>query len=132
MDSTVFVNGKTVGEWKYGYSTFEFDITDYLVPGENDIRVRVVYQSPNSRWYSGRAFTAMWLITRSRLILYPTASIFRPGEGRSWKVEVDAEMVDKSGKCGITAYAGSGGVPADAKGEAAAAQHYGLKAAMLL
>jgi beta-galactosidase len=118
MDSTVFVNGKTVGEWKYGYSTFEFDITDYLVPGENDIRVRVVYQSPNSRWYSGAGiYRNVWLITREPAHFVSDGIYISARRGEEgWKVEVDAEMVDKSGKCGITAYAGSGGVPADAKG----------------
>ncbi len=53
MDSSVYVNGKKAGEWKYGYSTFEFDITELLCEGENLITVRVNYQSPNSRWYSG-------------------------------------------------------------------------------
>lgn len=64
MDSTLFVNDKEVGEWKYGYSTFEFDITDYLVDGENDIKVRVVHESPNSRWYSGAGiYRSVWLKT---------------------------------------------------------------------
>ncbi|MBQ5334036.1 MAG: DUF4982 domain-containing protein, partial [Oscillospiraceae bacterium] len=53
MDSKVYVNGKLAGEWKYGYSTFEFDITDLLKDGENLITVRVDHHSPNSRWYSG-------------------------------------------------------------------------------
>lgn len=53
MDSRVYVNGKLVGEWKYGYSTFQFDITDFLNEGENLIAVRVDYRAPNSRWYSG-------------------------------------------------------------------------------
>ncbi len=53
MDSSVYVNGTLAGDWKYGYSTFEFDITDLLKDGENLITVRVNYCSPNSRWYSG-------------------------------------------------------------------------------
>ncbi|MBD5128798.1 MAG: DUF4982 domain-containing protein [Ruminococcaceae bacterium] len=53
MDSRVYVNGGLAGEWKYGYSTFEFDITDHLKDGENLITVRVDYRAPNSRWYSG-------------------------------------------------------------------------------
>ncbi len=53
MDSKVYVNGALAGEWKYGYSTFEFDITDLLKDGENLIAVRVDYRSPNTRWYSG-------------------------------------------------------------------------------
>ncbi|MCR4780834.1 MAG: DUF4982 domain-containing protein [Ruminiclostridium sp.] len=53
MDSTVYVNGKETGGRKYGYSCFSLDITDNLREGDNDIYVRVRYQSPNSRWYSG-------------------------------------------------------------------------------
>lgn len=62
MDCTVYVNGKAVGEWKYGYSTFEFDITDFLDDGENLIAVRVDHKSPNSRWYSGAGiYRKVWL-----------------------------------------------------------------------
>ncbi|MFR1904838.1 MAG: sugar-binding domain-containing protein [Clostridium neonatale] len=53
MDSTLYVNNKFVGEWKYGYSSFEHDITNVLVEGENEILIRVIHQSPNSRRYSG-------------------------------------------------------------------------------
>ena len=53
MDSKVYVNGVLAGEWKYGYSTFEFDITDLVKDGENLIAVRVDYRCPNTRWYSG-------------------------------------------------------------------------------
>ncbi|MCM1165303.1 MAG: DUF4982 domain-containing protein [Lachnospiraceae bacterium] len=62
MDSRVFVNGELAGEWKYGYSTFEFDITDRLRDGENLIAVRVDYRAPNSRWYSGAGiYRRVWL-----------------------------------------------------------------------
>jgi beta-galactosidase len=46
MDSSVYVNQQFVGEWKYGYSSFEHDITQALVDGENEILVKVVHQSP--------------------------------------------------------------------------------------
>lgn len=62
MDSRVYVNGVLAGEWKYGYSTFEFDITDLLRDGENLIAVRVDYRCPNTRWYSGAGiFRNVWL-----------------------------------------------------------------------
>ena len=98
MDSTVFVNGKTVGEWKYGYSTFEFDITDYLVPGENEIKVRAVYQSPNSRWYSGAGiYRNVWLITRDPAHFVSDGIYISAGKcEEGWKVEVDAEIIDES------------------------------------
>ena len=53
MDTTVYVNDKEVGKWKYGYTTFSFDITGALKNGENRILVRVNHKSPNTRWYSG-------------------------------------------------------------------------------
>ena len=53
MDSTIYINGKKAGEWKYGYSTFTLDITEFLKQGENEIFVSVCFQNPNSRWYSG-------------------------------------------------------------------------------
>lgn len=62
FDSAVFVNGTSAGEWKYGYSTFELDITNFLKEGENLIAVRINYQSPNSRWYSGAGiYRKVWL-----------------------------------------------------------------------
>jgi len=64
MDSRVYVNGQQAGEWKYGYSTFEFDITEFLCEGGNLIRVRVDYHEPNSRWYSGAGiYRRVWLKT---------------------------------------------------------------------
>ena len=64
MDSTVFVNGKEAFRWKYGYTTFDADITDYLVAGENTIAVRAVYRDPNTRWYSGAGiYRRVWLVT---------------------------------------------------------------------
>ena len=53
MDSRLYVNGVQAFEWKYGYSSFEADITDFLRDGDNLIAVRADYRSPNSRWYSG-------------------------------------------------------------------------------
>ena len=62
MDSAVYVNGRKVGEWKYGYSSFTQEITEFLVPGENEVMVSACFQSPNSRWYSGAGiYRDVWL-----------------------------------------------------------------------
>lgn len=53
MNSAVFVNGNCAGEWKYGYTSFEYDITPFVKDGENLVEVICVYQNPNTRWYSG-------------------------------------------------------------------------------
>ncbi len=70
MNCTVYVNEKRVYDWKYGYSAFEFDITDALRDGENTVYVQVRHQSPNSRWYSGAGiYRNVWLITRPQVHL---------------------------------------------------------------
>ncbi len=70
MDSAVYVNGSQVGEWKYGYSAFSFDITDYLCPGDNELLVGVRHQAPNSRWYSGAGiYRNVWLKVSPRVFL---------------------------------------------------------------
>src|SRR5574344_2067174 len=50
MNSTVYVNGKEVGHRPYGYSSFEYDITSYLLQGDNVVAVKVDNSDqPNSR-----------------------------------------------------------------------------------
>ena len=52
MDCTLYVNGQEACVWKYGYSAFHVDITEYLHQ-TNELLLKVVHQSPNSRWYTG-------------------------------------------------------------------------------
>ena len=51
----VFVNGREVGFWPYGYNSFSFDITDFLNPAgpDNVLAVRLENQPEASRWYPG-------------------------------------------------------------------------------
>ncbi len=53
MDSVIYVNGQKAFEWKYGYSAFDCEVTEFLHEGVNLITVSVTHISPNSRWYSG-------------------------------------------------------------------------------
>ncbi len=53
MDSTLYVNGKPAGTHHYGYSAFEYDITDLLADGDNELIMQIRHKSPNTRWYSG-------------------------------------------------------------------------------
>jgi len=64
MCTTVWLNGKELGEHVYGYTPFEFDVTDVInFDGENEIVVRVNNSfQPNSRWYTGSGITRdVWL-----------------------------------------------------------------------
>jgi len=68
MDSTIYVNREQVAQWKYGYSTFEVIITPYLKEGQNEILVRVDFQAPNSRWYSGAGiYRDIWMKVRHQM-----------------------------------------------------------------
>ncbi|MBR6019442.1 MAG: DUF4982 domain-containing protein [Lachnospiraceae bacterium] len=65
MDSRYYINGREVFAWPYGYSTFEFEITPYLLEGDNELVVTVTYKSPNTRWYSGAGiFRNVYLLTK--------------------------------------------------------------------
>jgi beta-galactosidase len=63
MNSDVWINGHHLGSRPYGYSSFAYDATRYLVPGVNVVAVRVDNsQQPNSRWYTGSGiYRHTWL-----------------------------------------------------------------------
>lgn len=96
MDSTIFINGSNVGEWKYGYSSFEFDITDALADGENEIIVRAVLQIPNSRWYSGGGiYRNVWFMSVPKLhFASDGVYIWTENKDEIWSVHVSCEIVD--------------------------------------
>ena len=49
----VYLNGKKVGEWAYGYAYFYFDISDNLLEGKNTLAVKLSNKEFSSRWYPG-------------------------------------------------------------------------------
>jgi beta-galactosidase len=63
MNSDVWLNGRHLGGRPYGYSSFVFDVSPYLVSGVNVVAVRVDNsRQPNSRWYTGSGiYRHVWL-----------------------------------------------------------------------
>lgn len=52
--SRVWINSNHLGGWAYGYSTFGFDISEFVRAGENVISVRVEHNEvADSRWFTG-------------------------------------------------------------------------------
>ncbi|GJM69646.1 hypothetical protein HMSSN036_18620 [Paenibacillus macerans] len=94
MDSTLYVNGQQIGEWKYGYSSFEHEITEALAAGENEIVLKVVFQSPNSRWYSGAGiYRNVWLKTRGRShIVTDGIYVSAARDGDAWQADIETEL----------------------------------------
>jgi beta-galactosidase len=50
----VWLNGKLVGGWPFGYASWHLDLTPYVVPGgENQLAIRLDNPPSSSRWYPG-------------------------------------------------------------------------------
>ncbi|MCL1820216.1 MAG: DUF4982 domain-containing protein [Oscillospiraceae bacterium] len=96
MDSSLYVNGQLVGEWKYGYTAFEHDITDYIRPQEsNTLLLTVNYHGQSARWYTGAGIIRdVWLITRGACRFAPdgiyVTTAYQDG---TWTWKAKAETV---------------------------------------
>lgn len=64
MNSDVWINGHYLGNYPYGYSSFYYQLTPYLIEGENIVAVRVDNsKQPNTRWYSGSGiYRHVWFV----------------------------------------------------------------------
>ena len=91
MNSTVYVNGQKVGFRPYGYSSFEYDITQYVHEGQNVVAVRVDNSDqPNSRWYSGCGiYRHVWLTKTA------------PVHVAHWGTNVQTTVAEGKGKVNI-------------------------------
>ena len=106
MDSTIYVNGESVMDWKYGYTTFTADVTDYLKKDKNEIVVLVRHQSPNSRWYSGAGiYRNVWMkvCKKAWLPLDGTYAVIRPRgeetqENHAFDVKIKTEICMQAAK----------------------------------
>lgn len=106
MDCTIYVNDKCAFEWKYGYSSFSFEMTDYLHQGINNISVFIRHQSPNTRWYSGAGiYRDVWLtITDSTYLAIDGVYLSTHPKGDDYILRVEAEVCgDMAGEAGISA-----------------------------
>jgi beta-galactosidase len=63
----IYLNGKKVGEWAYGYSYFYFDVTEFITEGENTLAVKLTNKEFASRWYPGAGlYRKVSLIEKNR------------------------------------------------------------------
>lgn len=61
--ATVWLNGKLVGGWPYGYASWRLDLTPYLVQGaSNQLAIRIDNPPASARWYPGAGlYRHVWL-----------------------------------------------------------------------
>jgi beta-galactosidase len=62
--ATVWLNGRFVGGWPYGYASFRLDLTPFVEYGaENVVAVRLDNPPDSSRWYPGGGiYRNVWLV----------------------------------------------------------------------
>lgn len=115
--SEVYVNGHLLGKRPNGYVSFMYDMTPYLVPGDNVIAVRVDHSRyADSRWYTGSGiYRDVWLVeapethiaqwgvgyettrlTDDRADIKVTVDIENPEKAK--KLQVKATLTDADGK----------------------------------
>lgn len=78
-NSEVWINGHWLGKRPYGYSSFSYDLTAYLLkaPAKNVIVVKADNsQQPNSRWYTGSGIYRNTRLIIKNNIAVKTAGVF--------------------------------------------------------
>jgi beta-galactosidase len=97
---TVWLNGKFVGGWTYGYSSFRLDLTPYLnFGGENVISVRLENLPESSRWYPGAGiYRNVWLVKTSKIHVAQWGTFVTTPEVSkdSANVRIETTFVNKS------------------------------------
>lgn len=69
MNADVWLNGQHVGFHPYGYTSFAYDLTPFIVHDhENTLIIRVRNNGQNSRWYSGSGiYRHVWLTVTGKV-----------------------------------------------------------------
>ena len=94
MDASVYINSAFAGKWVNGYTSFWFDITDFLTSPDDCILVSIDYKNPNSRWYAGPGINRnVHLYTVDSVYLIPYSFYVCPvlQSDNSWKVLLGVE-----------------------------------------
>jgi beta-galactosidase len=96
-NSEVWVNGHYLGKRANGYISFQYDLTSFVIPGDepNIIAVRVDNsEQPNSRWYSGSGiYRNVWLTFTGRVHTAHLGSYITTPAVTAQEAQVNQEIV---------------------------------------
>ncbi len=105
-NAKIWLNGKYVGTWPYGYNSFRMDLTPYIKAGqENILAVRLDTENWDSRWYPGAGiYRHVWLVKTKQVHVANWGTyITTPDVSKtSAKVKMDV-TIDNQGKSVVNA-----------------------------
>lgn len=103
----VIVNGKEVAYWPYGYNSFYVDVTDAVIPGDNNMIVELENFERASRWYPGAGLYRNVHVVNTDKVHISTwgtyvTTPYVSSEKASVKMEIEIVGTKKGDKLGVT------------------------------
>jgi beta-galactosidase len=122
--AAVWINGRFVGGWPYGYASWRVNLTPYYEPGQrNVIAIRLDNPEDSSRWYPGGGiYRHVWLVKTATVhVAHWGTSVTTPSVTAA-SAAVDARVtIDNDAFAGDEVSVSSEIVPLDARGAHAGA-----------
>lgn len=90
----VWLNGKLVGGWPYGYNSWRLDLTPYVIPGgTNQLAIRIDNPNYSARWYPGGGiYRNVWLIKTNPVHIGHWGTFVKSRDVSEESVTVDLEI----------------------------------------
>ncbi|RPD51952.1 DUF4982 domain-containing protein [Paracnuella aquatica] len=105
----VWLNGKLVGGWPYGYNSFRLDLTSYLQFGSsNQLAIRIDNPNHSARWYPGGGlYRNVWLtkVAPVNVAQWGTFVTTNNVSAAAASIDVQVQLENKSGKTQTVAVA---------------------------
>ena len=99
--ATVWLNGRLVGGWPYGYNSWRVDLSPHAVPGGvNQLVVRLDNPPDSARWYPGAGlYRSVWLSKTDPVHVGQWGTFIRTPQvsARRATVEMDVHIENQSG-----------------------------------
>ncbi|KAL5603704.1 hypothetical protein FOVSG1_006454 [Fusarium oxysporum f. sp. vasinfectum] len=95
----VWLNGKLMGGWPYGYNSFRINLTDHLIKGENQLAIRVENPTGSSRWYPGAGiYRNVWItkVGKTHIAHWGTHVTTRNVSSKSAVIEIGVEVTSST------------------------------------
>mgnify|MGYP003587159527 CR=1 FL=1 len=90
----IWLNGKLVGGWPYGYNSFRLDLTPFVNYGkENQLSIRIDNPNYSSRWYTGGGiYRNVWLVKTNSINIDQYGTFIKSSNVTKKSANIDVEI----------------------------------------